>query len=54
METLDNAEAMKEPLNEISSALTTNKIRALNRRVSIDGESARQVAEDFLSNENIT
>lgn len=54
METLDNAEAMKEPLNEISSALTTDKIRALNRRVSIDGESARQVAEDFLSNENIT
>jgi len=53
METLESNEAMRAPLNSISAALTTDKIRELNRRVSIDGESAQQVASDFLSNENI-
>jgi osmoprotectant transport system substrate-binding protein len=53
METLENNDAMREPLNSISGALTTDKIRELNRRASIDGEAAQQVASDFLSNENI-
>jgi osmoprotectant transport system substrate-binding protein len=53
METLESNEAMREPLNSISAALTTDKIRELNRRVSIDGEAAQQVASDFLSSENI-
>lgn len=52
-ETLDENEAMAEPLNEIGPALSTDKIRELNQRVSIDGESAQAVAEEFLENENI-
>lgn len=51
--TAENNPAMKEPLNAISNVLTTDKIRGLNRRVSIDGESAQQVADEFLSDENI-
>jgi osmoprotectant transport system substrate-binding protein len=52
-ETLNENEAMAEPLNEIGPALSTDTIRGLNQRVSIDGESAQAVAQEFLENENI-
>lgn len=52
-ETLNENEAMADPLNAIGPALSTDKIRELNQRVSIDGESAQAVAKDFLENENI-
>lgn len=49
-ETLDQAPEIKEPLNALGPKLTTKKIRSLNKRVSIGGEDAQAVAEDFLSN----
>lgn len=52
-ETLDAAPNIKQPLNAIGPKLTTDKIRSLNKRVSIDGESARQVAKEFLSNNGL-
>lgn len=53
-EALDDNGAIAEPLNAVAGALTTDKIRELNRRVSIDGEDVSTVADDFLSNENVT
>lgn len=49
-DTLEAAPEIKEPLNAIGPKLTTDKIRSLNKRVSIDGEDAQAVAKDFLSN----
>lgn len=49
-DTLEEAPEIKEPLNAVGPKLTTDKIRSLNKRVSIDGEDAEAVANDFLSN----
>lgn len=52
-DTLEEAPEIKEPLNQIGPTLTTETIRSLNKRVSIDGEDARGVAKEFLSNEGL-
>lgn len=53
MDALDENPAMKEPLNAIGPKLSTDKIRNLNRRVSIGGEDAEKVARDFLTNAGV-
>jgi osmoprotectant transport system substrate-binding protein len=52
-DTLSNNSSMKSTLNAIGPKLTTDKIRTLNRRVSIDGEDAQTVAKSFLSEEGL-
>lgn len=52
-ETLENASSIEEPLNAIGPKLSTDTIRDLNKRVSIDGENAQDVAEEFLSNNGL-
>jgi len=47
-QTLKDVPAMKDPLDAIGPKLTTEKIRGLNKRVSIGGENAQSVAKDFL------
>jgi len=49
-DTLDSNPSMKAPLDAIGPKLSTEKIRSLNKRVSIGGEDAKAVAKDFLSN----
>ncbi len=51
--TLENNPSMKEPLNEIGPTLSTDTIRQLNRRVSIQGEDAKAVARDHLSSNGL-
>lgn len=53
MDTLEDNEAMREPLNELVTTLSTDTIRQLNRRVSIDGEDASEVARDHLSSNDL-
>jgi len=48
-ETLDVVSGMEGPLNSIATSLDTETIRGLNKRVSIDGEKAADVAGAFLS-----
>lgn len=50
---LDANEAITEPLNEVAASLSTDTIRSLNRKVSIDGEDASTVAENHLSSEGL-
>jgi osmoprotectant transport system substrate-binding protein len=52
-ETLNNNEAMKAPLNALGDTLSTDRMRELNRRVSIDGEDAKKVARSHLTSENL-
>jgi osmoprotectant transport system substrate-binding protein len=51
--TLDNAPSVQDPLNKVASALDTDTIRNLNKKVSIDGKGAQEVAKNFLSSEGI-
>lgn len=51
--TLDSNTAMKSALNAIGPALSTDKIRDLNRQVSIEGKDAQSVAKKFLKNADI-
>lgn len=53
MDTLEDNEAMREPLNELVTTLSTDTIRQLNRRVSVDGEDASEVARDHLSSNGL-
>ncbi|WP_158058961.1 glycine betaine ABC transporter substrate-binding protein [Halorussus halophilus] len=41
-------DSMKKTLNEPTSKLTTEKMRSLNAKVSIDGKDPKQVAKTFL------
>lgn len=50
---LDSHSEMKPALNAIGGKLSTDIIRELNRRVSIDGEDAQEVAKQFLKEKNI-
>lgn len=52
-EALDGNQAITQPLNELAASLDTETIRSLNRKVSIDGEDARTVAENYLSSEGL-
>lgn len=52
-DTLDEASSIQEPLNAIGPKLSTEKVRSLNKRISIDGEDAETVAEEFLSNNGL-
>jgi len=52
-ETAENNEAMAGPLNDIVGSLSTETIRQLNQRVSIDGEDASAVAQDHLSSNDL-
>lgn len=52
-DTLEAAPNIKAPLNSIGPKLTTDKIRNLNKRVSIDGENAQDVANEFLSDSGV-
>lgn len=47
------ADDVAELLNEVSAALTTENITALNARVAIDAEDPRTVAQEFLEEEGI-
>lgn len=44
---------VEELLNEVSAALTTEKVITLNERIDIDGEDPADVAADFLAQEGI-
>lgn len=48
-EALDANPSIEDPLNAIGPKLTTEKIRELNKRVSIDDEEVKSVAREFLS-----
>lgn len=50
---MGDSAGIAEPLNAIAGALDTETMRGLNKRVSIDGEKAATVAEEFLSNNGI-
>lgn len=52
-DTLEAAPAIEDALNAIGPELTTDTIRNLNKRVSIDGENAQTVANEFLSNNGV-
>ncbi|WP_135823707.1 glycine betaine ABC transporter substrate-binding protein [Halorussus ruber] len=45
--------AIEKPLNQVASKLTTETIRGLNEKVSIEGKDARTVAKNFLKSEGI-
>jgi osmoprotectant transport system substrate-binding protein len=51
--TLEGAQSMKKPLNNVANALDTDTIRQLNRKVSLGGKGAQTVAKTFLKNEGI-
>lgn len=53
MDTLEDNEAMTEPLNNIAASLSTETIRQLNQRVSIDNEDASEVARSYLSDNDL-
>lgn len=44
---------IREQLNAVSAALTTEKLTALNKRVDVDGEAIPDVAESFLMEEGM-
>ena len=52
-ETVADNESMSEPLNELAESLSTETIRQLNQRVSIDGEDASEVARDHLTSNDL-
>lgn len=51
--TLDSHSEMKSALNAIGPKLTTDKIRDLNRQVSIEGKDANKVAKQFLKDAGV-
>ncbi len=53
MDALDNNEAMREPLNALGETLSTDKIRELNRQVSIEGAGAQTVAREHLESTDL-
>ncbi|UPV75223.1 glycine/betaine ABC transporter substrate-binding protein [Halorussus limi] len=50
---LDNHPAMKSALNKIGPNLTTDKIRKLNQKVSLEGKDANKVAKQFLKDAGV-
>lgn len=52
-DTLDDHPAIQRPLNEASAGLTTDVIRQLNRRVSLEQENAQTVAKDYLNESGV-
>jgi len=46
-------EDVKDPLNKLMAALTTEKLTELNGRISVDREQPDAVAADFLSSEGL-
>ncbi|MFC7228609.1 glycine/betaine ABC transporter substrate-binding protein [Salinirubellus salinus] len=50
---LESAPSIEEPLNAIGPTLSTEKIRSLNKQVSIDGGDPQKTAREFLSNEGL-
>lgn len=45
--------AIKKPLQAVANSLTTDTIRSLNRKVSIEGKDARTVAKNYLKSEGL-
>lgn len=50
---LADHEDVKDPLNKLMAALTTDKLTELNGRISVDREQPDAVAADFLSSEGL-
>jgi glycine betaine/choline ABC-type transport system substrate-binding protein len=50
---LEQHPSIETPLDKVGNGLTTEKIRELNRRVSIDQENAQVVARDSLQNRGL-
>jgi osmoprotectant transport system substrate-binding protein len=50
---LADHEDVKDPLNKLMAALTTEKLTELNGRISVDREQPDAVAADFLSAEGL-
>ena len=50
---LADHEDVKDPLNKLMAALTTEKLTELNGRISVDREQPDAVAKDFLSSEGL-
>lgn len=50
---LADHEDVKDPLNKLMAALTTEKLTELNGRISVDREQPDAVAQDFLSSEGL-
>lgn len=52
-DTLESNSAVSQPLSDLVGTLSTETIRELNQRVSIDGEDASSVARDHLSSNDL-
>ncbi|WP_458188465.1 glycine betaine ABC transporter substrate-binding protein [Haladaptatus sp. NG-WS-4] len=52
-EVLDENSGIKKPLNDVAKALSTDTIRSLNEKVSIQGKDAQTVAKNYLKSEGI-
>lgn len=52
-EWLADHQDVKDPLNKLMAALTTEKLTELNGRISVDREQPDAVAADFLSSEGL-
>lgn len=50
---LADHEDVKDPLNALMAALTTEKLTELNGRVAVDREQPEAVAKDFLTSEGL-
>ncbi|RBI60497.1 glycine/betaine ABC transporter substrate-binding protein [halophilic archaeon] len=50
---IEENSAIKKPLNQIANSLSTDTIRALNKKVSIEQKNARTVAKNHLKDEGI-
>ena len=50
---VENNSSIQDALNPISPKLTTDQIRKLNKRVSIDNQGPQKVAREFLSSEGL-
>ena len=50
---LDENPGIKKPLNKVANSLSTDTIRSLNRKVSIEQKDAQKVAKNYLKSEGI-
>lgn len=53
VEALERYPSMEAPLDKVGNGLTTERIRELNRRVSLDHENPQVVARDSLQNRGL-
>lgn len=52
-ETLDQHPELEDALNQLSGKITDDEMREMNYQVNVEGKSAAEVAEQYLSNEGL-